>query len=226
MSQPPIVACDSVGVRSAAIGALVAADRTAARLALTPLLALAPSSAGIEAARFLARETSDDARATVDARAYLLRALESSEASLRVSAAIALVSLPQDPTLSATLTRSMISDSDVSVRLLLATTFARPGHDDDAGATTARTTLTAILGDGGMPGVQAAGALAALGDAAAIRALRTQLTNTDPAIRRVAARALARDALRPDDARRALGDADATVRIAAAGGILSAHAAS
>ena len=213
-------------VRSAAIGALVTADRTAARLALTPLLALAPNSAGIEAARFLARETGGDTRATVDARAYLLRALESSEASLRVSAAISLVSLPQDPTLSATLRRVMVSDSDVSVRLLLATTLARSSGADAAAATEARTTLTAILRDGAMPGVQAAAALAALGDAAAIRALSTQLTDADPAIRRVAARALARDALRPDAARRALGDADATVRIAAAGGILSAHAAS
>ena len=137
--------------------------------------------------------------------------------------------VPLSPVMSTVLrlsvTRVMVSDSDVSVRLLLASTLARPGNET-AGATEARTTLTAILGEGGMPGVQAAAALAALGDAAAIRALSTKLTDADPAIRRVAARSLARDALRPDAARRALADADATVRIAAAGGILSAHAAS
>jgi hypothetical protein len=44
-------------------------------------------------------------------------------------------------------------------------------------------------------------------------------------VRRVAARSLARDALRPDEARTALRDEDPLVRINAAGGILAASVA-
>ena len=45
-------------------------------------------------------------------------------------------------------------------------------------------------------------------------------------LRRTAARALARDAMDPDAARRALSDEDALVRIYGAGGILAAAVAS
>lgn len=214
-------------VRTAAVASLVSADRTAARLALTPLFGLAPSSAGLEAARLLARREPDDERATVDARAYLLRALETADATLRASAALALASLPTDPTLGDALLRAMEHDADPSVRLLLAGALARPGSAlDEHGATArAEVVLTALLTAIGMLRVQAAATLASLGDAAGARALRAELSSTEVAVRRVAARALARDARSPDAARSALRDPDPTVRIAAAGGILAAHAA-
>lgn len=214
------------GVRTAAVASLVAADRTAARLTLAPLLALPPSGAGIETARFLALGGEGDLRATVDARAYLLRTLETGDATLRVSAALALLSLPGDPTIAATLAQRMKDDTEPSVRLLLASTLLRPGDAAETRATAARAlqVLAALLAAGGMVGIQAAVTLASSGDAAAIRALREGLSNVDVAIRRTAARGLAREALLPDAARRALRDADAGVRIAAAGGILAAHA--
>jgi HEAT repeat protein len=213
-------------VRTAAVAAFVEADRTAARLALVPLFGLGPSTAGIDAARFLARQDADDARATVDARAYLLRTLELGDALLRGSAALALASLPADPSLDETLLRVMEHDPDPNVRLQLASALARSAPGDGARDTAlhARTLLAALLPAGGMVGVQAAVTLAAAGDVRGARALRALLTDPDPAIRRVAARALARDALSPDAARRALRDSDPTVGIAAAGGILAAHA--
>ena len=215
-----------VSVRAAAVSALVSADRTAARLALMPLLALAPSGAGIDAARFLARGTAEDARGIVDARAYLLRALEETDAALRVAAAIALLSMPGDPTLTSTLARTMEHDADANVRLLLACALVRPGGESgSSGEVRAKATLRALLEAGGMVGIQAAATLASMEDDVGARALRAHLSDPVVAIRRVAARALAREGAAPDLARVALRDADASVRIAAAGGILAAEAA-
>jgi hypothetical protein len=76
-----------------------------------------------------------------------------------------------------------------------------------------------------MTGVQAAAILAAEEDRSAIAFLRRSLRHDDAIVRRVAARSLARDALRPDEARAALRDSDALVRINAAGGILAASVA-
>jgi HEAT repeat protein len=213
-------------VRTAAVAALVEADRTAARLALVPLFGLGPSTAGIDAARFLARPSADDARATVDARAYLLRTLELGDAMLRGSAALVLASLPSDPSLDETLLRVLEHDADPNVRLQLASALARPTPAEGPRDTAvhARALLVGLLPAGGMVGAQAAATLAAAGEVQGARALRALLSDADPAIRRVAARALARDALSPDAARRALRDRDPTVRIAAAGGILAAHA--
>jgi len=76
----------------------------------------------------------------------------------------------------------------------------------------AASTLTAL---------EAAAVLADDGNAAAPAFLASFLTSEDPLLRRTAARALAREAHRPDDARGALADEDPSVRIAAAGALLA-----
>jgi len=75
--------------------------------------------------------------------------------------------------------------------------------------------------------VQAAALLAAEAHEAAVSKL-DEVARGDgvSVLRRTAARALAREAMQPDRARRHLGDEDALVRIYAAGGILAAAAAS
>lgn len=76
-----------------------------------------------------------------------------------------------------------------------------------------------------MTGLQAAVLLGARGDADATDRVRAELHAADPALRRVAARALARDLMHPAEVRSAFDDEDARVRIQAAGGVLAADAA-
>ncbi len=216
-----------IGVRRAAATALVAADRAEARRVLAPLLALPPTELALDAARLLA---SDDAAApdlARDASAWLLRALASGDAALRTGAAVALLSLPGDAARADAVARALAHEADPGVRLLLACALTqRVTPDASAPALArARAALSALLRTGGMRGVQAAAQLATLGDRAGRRALWRATSDANPAIRRVAARALARDARAPDAARAALADPDTGVRIAAAGGILAALAA-
>jgi HEAT repeat protein len=210
------------GVRMSAIGALGRTDREQARLALGPLLEMQPTPAGIEAARVLANAAEDDegAAGMTDARAYLRRALALPEPRMRSQAATALASLRRDPSLDAALLEALRAEQDDTVKLALAGALR---HRDEL-AEPAQQALRALLERPGLVRVQAAALLAPDGDVAALRVLSRALRDEDRHARRTAARALARDALQPDAARRALRDRDPMVRIYAAGGILAAAA--
>jgi HEAT repeat protein len=212
-------------VRTAAVRSLVAIDRSRALAAVGLLLEVEPSQAGIEAARILAAPTEDEetvnAEGVVLARAFLRRALMTGDMTIRSQAAIALSSLPPDDSLDEDLLRAMREDEDARVRLALASTMRRREETKQR----ADTVLRELIEAGGMTGVQAAAILAAEEDRSAIAFLRRSLRDDDAMVRRVAARSLARDALRPDEARTALRDEDPLVRINAAGGILAASVA-
>ncbi|MEM9191515.1 MAG: HEAT repeat domain-containing protein [Myxococcota bacterium] len=212
-------------VRLGAVSALVEADRSRALAAVGSLLEIAPSRAGIEAARLLAMESGEEgeepSEGAVLARAFLRRALASGDASVRSQAAVALTSLRPSDDLTADLVAQMEEDSEASVRVALATLLLNQSAAEDK----ARETLQAVAEGEGMPAVQAAAALARNGDADAVPLLLEAMREGPPSERRVAARAVARDALRPDEARTALRDEDEIVRIHAAGGILAASVA-
>lgn len=207
------------GVRMAAVGALAGDPR--GRHALAPLLEIAPSAAGVEAARVLLASGEPGLELAERARAFLSEVLSTGAPSLRAQAGVAFASLPADrePPLDA-LRAALASEADPDVKLSLARALWR--HDRAA----SRAALSALLGGDGMARVQAAALLAEDGDAEARAVLSDVLASDAPSIlRRTAARALARDARMPDAARRAMADDDPLVRIHAAGGILAAAVA-
>lgn len=208
------------GVRLAAVAALASDAR--GREALAPMLEIGPAAAGIEAARVLLNAPDTSAALEARARAFLLEALAADDPALRAQAGVAFASLPADrePPLDA-LRAALSGEADPNVRLAFARALWR--HDRAA----AREALSALLHADAMPRVQAAALLASEGDREA-RAVLAEVLGGDgaPILRRTAARALARDAMDPDAARRALSDEDALVRVYAAGGILAAAVAS
>ena len=209
------------GVRMAAVGALVAADRELGLMAVEPLLGMAPTASGIEAARWLAQGDADQAgNGVVTARAFLLRALAAADAAARAQAAIALTSLRADPTIDRALLEALATEDDDQVRLSLATALA----GRDGAETASREALLALSAGDGIPAIQASALLAADGHAEALARLKRALRSPNATERRVTARLLAREVLQPDAARPALRDRDAMVRIHAAGGILAAAA--
>lgn len=208
-------------VRMAAIGALAQADRVRARDILTSLLGMGANPASLEAARVLAAPIAGDERGVIDARAFLLRGLASTEVPLRTQSAVALAGLPPDATMTAALLSAMETDADASVKLLLASMLL---SRSDAQAR-AHIVLHALLASAGMIALQAAATLAKEVDRDAMHVLAQGLRDPNPAFRSVSARAVAREALLPDLVRRALGDEDASVRITTAGAILSAASA-
>lgn len=211
-------------VRMAAVRALVAADRARALTAIGPLLEMSPTPSGVEAARVLAGDVPEEGampEGTVLARAFLRRALLDGELTVKAQAATALAGLPPDEELSDALVEALQAADDPRVKLSLATALRRR-EETRARADAA---LEALLETPGMPGVQAAAELAKDGHAAAIEKLATAIEEGQAPERRVASRSMARDALRPDDARMALRDEDALVRVHAAGGILAATVA-
>jgi HEAT repeat protein len=204
-------------VRMTAVGALARANLRRALAVITPFFETPPSPAGIEAARILGRAAHGEDGVTT-ARAYLRRALEVADASLRSQAAVALMTLPADPSLEAALFRALETEADASVRLAIARVlYGRPST-----GTAARDALRALQTEDGMVGIQAAIVLAPSASDDSVAVLLRGLAAADPALRRVAGRALARDALRPDATRAALSDPDPLVRIRTAGGILAA----
>lgn len=212
----------SSSVRLAAVGALLSADSERAPLVLEPLLRIAPTPAGIEAARLLARRSGDDGVASrAAARSFLRQALSAASPSLRSQAGVALASLPAGTEAPLEAVREALASEPVAtVRLSLARALWR------ADRPAARMALEGLLRSGGMPAVQAAALLSSEGHAEATRILQHVLSSEIASIlRRTAARAIARDALQPDRVRSALRDDDAFVRIYAAGGILAAAAA-
>lgn len=225
---------DPVGsVRMAAVEALLRADRDQARVMLGSLFEVPTSTQGIEAARLLATpprgsagEDGGDAAVIDDrgARAYLRQALHASEPSLRAQAGVALVSIPGSAEMIAPIRDALARESDPGAKLSLARALLRQGGDAREDARRALREL--MQSEGTMDALMAAAVLAGDGEGDAAGVLAAFLARPDPVLRRAAARALARDALRPDDARGALRDHDASVRISAAGGILAASAAS
>lgn len=209
------------GVRTAAVGALAVADRVRAREILGSLLDMGPNGASIEAARVLAMPIGEDASGTVDARAFLLRGLESSDANIRTQSAVALAGLSEDSTMNDALAHAMETDNDTSVRILLGGTLMNRA----ATAARAQTVLHALLESQGMGAVQAAALLARDHDRTAMHVLADATRDPSAVLRRIAVRAVARDALMPHLVRRALLDTDASVRITAAGAIVSAASA-
>jgi len=213
-------------VRTAALESLLRAEREEGRLAVASLLETPTSGVTLEAARLIAtRLDADQPPSEADlasARTHLLAALVHPDANLRGQAAMALVALSPDEETTRALLPLVSAEPDVGVRLSL----CRALVGRDSAREQARASLTRLLGeDHGMTGAQAAVVLAGVGDETGIARLRDDLTSSDAAIRRVVARALARDAMRPNEVRALLQDPDTQVRVAAAGGILAAAAA-
>lgn len=208
-----------VAVRMAAAGVL-AADPTG-RHALAPLLDAPPSPAGIEAARVLFGTSPPELELATKARAFLIEALGTADPKLRAQAATAFASFAAErEDFGAPLREALDSESEPAVRLALARALAP--HDRAA----SRAALEALLATSGMPQLQAAALLAETGHAEARAVLGDVLAAGAPSIlRRTAARALARDARRPDAVRGALADPDPFVRVYAAGGVLAATVA-
>lgn len=206
-------------VRMAAVGALVRADPERALAAIGPLLEMTPTPAGVEAARVLAGRGGEGA---TNARAFLRRALRTADADVRAQAAVALSSLTGDDSLREALVDALREESDGRVTLSLASILIEQAATREA----ARSALREMMEGEGMEAVQAASVLARHdGDGGAVRVLASAMQDGEPPVRRAAARALARDAMKPDMARAALRDDDPLVRIHAAGAILSAASA-
>ena len=210
-------------VRLAVVRALIRADRAEALRLVGTLLGTPPSPAGIEAARVIAL-TADEERpeGARDARAYLRAALLNEATTIRSQAAIALVSLPADSETDQALIQALEGESEAGVRLGL----ARALHGREVGGDEATAVLESLLSADNMPGVQAASLLARTGHEHAIATLSDATkASVDSLLRRVAARGLAREAMKPDAVRELLRDEDALVRVHAAGGILAAASA-
>lgn len=213
-------------VRMGAVAALFHADRDGARAALASLFEMPPSAQGIEAARLLATPIGRDSAPTdADAaasRAFLVGALEASDGTLRGQAAVALVTLPRSPELETSLSAALTRETDAGVRLQIARAMLGSSATESAAHEALRALSTA---DTSMTALQASIELGAHGDHDAVDRIEQAMHGADIPLRRTAARALARDAMQPARAGAALEDPDASVRIAAAGGILAASAA-
>ncbi|MCA9573943.1 MAG: hypothetical protein R3B40_02300 [Polyangiales bacterium] len=224
-------------VRMAALLALAVCDATRAAGIYQGFLATPPSSDSVEAARLLATRvpagaagtdpSSEDALARTRATEYLLAALTAPDESLRAQTAVALSSLPalyvagsddDTPRLQRALAAQLERETVRQTRLVLAQTLLRASDD-----TVGRAALGDLLTGDDVPAVMAAAALARLGDEAALTRLDAALQDPRATHRRIAAAALTWDAGDPDRARAALEDEDAFVRVAAAGGVLSAR---
>jgi HEAT repeat protein len=205
-------------VRMAAVGALVAADRERALSALGSLLDMTPTPAGVEAARVLATTEGEGAET---ARAFLRGALVSGDSRVRSQAAVALWSLPSNEALVPAIVEALAAETEPAVKRVIAGILAVRADTRDQ----ALAALREMMEGRGMDAVQAAALLAQHEPAHAIPILTAAMENGEPEVRRTAARALARDALKPDAARTALRDDDPLVRIYAAGGILAAASA-
>lgn len=213
-------------VRTTAVASLLRADRSAAREVLASLLAMPPSAQGIEAARLLATPAGGVAPAPADAsasRAYLGGALAATDVALRSQAAIALSTLPTSPDVRTALAQALGREQDGMVKLAVARAILAQASDDASALEAVRALASAEVS---MTTLQAAILLATRNESAGVERLEQVMHGADIPLRRVAARALARDAMQPQRAAAALEDPDPEVRIQAAGGIVAAAAAS
>ncbi len=214
-----------MSVRLSAVGALADADRERAIAILGGMLDMGPSPASVEAARVLAQvpipEDQPMPDGVVMARAFLKRALVVGEPRVRAQAGIALMALGRDEDLDAALEQALQDEADAIVRVTIASALRLRDRD----APVARAALEGLLDTSGMARVQAAAALADEELPKALEVLRDVIEVGAPPEKRVAVRALARLAMRPDEVRKVLLDRDPILRIHAAGAILSARAA-
>jgi HEAT repeat protein len=201
-----------LGVRLAAVNALVRVDYARASERLARYLADDPTLLGIEAARTLL--AADAARAPEAARSQLVRALTARDNALRAAGAVALMSLHDSRLAGAARERAGHEPvRSVQLNLALALGAAQPE---------ARAWLAQLATRRDLVATQAAAELARLGDGGALRTLLQHARLGDPLVRRTAVRVLAQELGRIQDARPALSDRDPGVRIAAAGAILAA----
>ena len=213
-------------VRGAALEALLRADRNSGRQAALALLSTPLNAVTVDAARLLMTPLHRDAPPSDEdrtrARQHLREALQSSDPQLRGQAALALAGVgARDDSDVEPLRPLLATEPDVGVRLSLARVLLSRGNTRDD----ARHALDVLMStDHGMTGLQAAVVLAPLSDEHAIALLQQRCLSEEASLRRVAARSLARDAMRPGDVRPLLHDAEMSVRIQAAGGILAAAA--
>ncbi|MCA9580982.1 MAG: HEAT repeat domain-containing protein [Myxococcales bacterium] len=213
----PVLDADDPSLRRAAALALCDANRERAVFVLRRLWTAVPSDLSVAAASCLA--TDKEPSAASEARRHLLDAVSGApNPSVRSAAAIALGGPALPPDEVAVIQGRLAEETDRTVRLHLAEILRRSPvtHDVALGvlATLARTP--------DMAGTQAAATLVDEGFAGAEGALLGALVVDDPAIRRVAGRALGR--VSPDLARGGLADPDAGVRLATAEGILRRRA--
>lgn len=214
-------------VRMTAVAALLHADRDGGRTVLASLFEAPPSAQGIEAARLLGTRLERDQPPTEEdasaARAYLLSALSANEAGLRSQAAVALSTLRGPAEIETSLAHALAVEADAGVKLAIARALLPLEHGENAALEAIRALSAA---DVTMTSLQASIVLAARHESAGVDRVEAAMHGADIPLRRVAARALARDAMLPARAEPALSDPDALVRIQAAGGILAAAAAS
>lgn len=204
---------EEAAVRSAAIGALLKVDRARALRVLDRQLDADPSSRSIEAARRLMMAAAKG-RYAERAEGLLGMALTTDDSKLRAAAAVAMLGLPADSTLRALLAQRAETEKTAAVRLSIMLALG----SDHAGA---RKGLQALMAGGDLTSSQAARELAVSGDVEATAKLVALTGSKSAAVRRVVARALARDLGRPHDVRGLLSDSDASVRITTAGAILA-----
>jgi HEAT repeat protein len=198
-------------VRLMAISALVSANKDRARTLMAALLREPPSALSIEFARALS------ARGDEGATAYILDALAGADPSLRAQAAVAASGLGErfEPRL-----LPFLEDGDVEVRLRVAGALGRSGRRR-AEAVAALRPLAASVD--AMLAIRALLVLSELDDAAAAAPVRRALTSGAASVRRLAVLAwshLAGGSGEVDPLAELLADADATIRVLAAGEIV------
>ncbi len=219
-------------VRAAAIRALFTASLEQATTQTQRLVSVPTCREGVEAARLailrsMTPRAGDDSGVLVTeelaarAREYLHSALRSPDPIDRSQAAVALVSLPESDDSSAALAASLERETNPVVRLGLARALRRSSLDELANATLRELVTDDNANRSPMASLQAALLLSANDEEAALSHMEAVLAGENTFLRRIAARGLAKDAARPDEARPFLQDEDPMVRIYTAGGILS-----
>lgn len=213
-------------VRMVAVAAILHADRDGGRAVLAALLATPPSAQGIEAARLLGTTLEHDQPPTDQdasaARAYLTSALSAGDTSLRSQAALALSTLRGPSEIRSAMSAALVRETDPAVRLAIARALLPLAGAEQEALEAIRTLAAAEETN---TSLQAAILLATRHESAGTDRVEQVMHGADIPLRRIAARALARDAMMPGRAAPALSDPDALVRIQAAGGILAAAAA-
>ena len=215
-------------VRFAAVRALIQADRSGSVPSIEAMMSVQPNPAGIEAARVLCFIAEQDAEfgsqfsvPVQSARTFLQGALMAKDARLRSQAAVAMVTLGANQDSDAALRRALMSEEDLTAKFAM----ARALHSRPGGNAPAETVMSDLMEEGGMLRVQAAAFLVREGHSDMEEVLVEGLSNESRLIRQVSVRAIARDAMKPEEARPALNDEDALVRVHAAGAILASASA-
>jgi hypothetical protein len=199
-------------VRSAALDALWAVAPERAELRVARLWGTDPGSESLEAARRALGAGVPPERAA-RAREHLLRGLSAAAFALRAQAAVALAA---DLThVGDALAAQLAVERVPSVRLALALALGPPR---------ASTALEELSAGADVAAAEAAAALARHSQQAGLERLRALRSSRLAAVRRVAYTALGRELGRVSELRAGLSDADAGVRLACAGAVLTGRA--